>query len=78
MVLFQQGFEKGISFMFAYLEHLGKYLQKLANEMNIVQLIKRVLAYAMSYLAYDARNPICLNGRKPQWIQVFAELLLFW
>lgn len=31
----------------------------------------------MSYLALDARNPICLNGMKPQWIQDFAELLGF-
>lgn len=37
-----------------------------ANKMNIVQLRIRILIYVTSYLAYDARNAICLNGRKPQ------------
>lgn len=48
-----------------------------ASKMNTVQLIKRVLTYLMSHLVHDVRNPICLNGSKPQWMKEFAVLLVF-
>lgn len=43
--------------------------------MNIVQLIKRFITYLMSHLVYNARNPICVNGSKPERMQEVAVLL---